>query len=522
MGKSQYSPTTVFLRVVILFITLFVFCSPLAVYAEEKPAPLPSVIFYEIMWAGSNADSGDEWLVLKNTTDDAIDLEGWYITRQNEDDKKFILSGAIASQGYYLISRKVKEESILAIDADAVFSGLILNNTNMILNLYNEEGGVIDSIKMAGIKPVPGSNSLPKASMIRAEPLSDGFWETNKRQENLDPLSEEYATPQNSGAPRLSVSDITQWLAVGISQNIDIRLEYGSDFSKLHLFIDGVKQESALKKENQSPFACRKQGENKIEVKVVDDNGLYAKETIVVTCYQFAEIIINEIMPMPNSDYNNDGKVDIYDEWIELYNPFKEKILLRGWQIYDSTSSYTFVEEEIGAGDFLVLFRRVSKISLNDDGESLTLFSPAGELVSEVEWSKAQRGFAYAHFDGEYLWTTTATPGKSNVFTAQPEEEKATKEKKEVIEEVDTSDVVKKAPVKKAVAYKNKTGNTGQKILSVALGGASLPKVNSDIGTGGVVHQQEEVIDKWGLGLVGVASLIALARLLVNVIFSLP
>lgn len=518
MKKSNRPSIFVFLRPTILLIAFLLLCFPRIANAEEEPVASPDVVFYEVMWAGSNHDSGDEWLVFKNTTGELIDLEGWFITRQNEEAKKFLLEGAIAPQGYYLVSRKTEEESILAIEADIVFSGLILNNTNLVLKLFNNNGVVADSLDMAEMTPVAGSNKVPKASMVRVEPFAEKLWETNEKQNNLDPTSEERATPQNSGAPHIVVGEIGQLLAVGLSQNIAIFLEYDGDFNKLQLLVNGVKKENILGEENNVLFTCMQQGLNELEIKVIDESGLYSKQIITTTCYKLADIVINEVMPMPGSDYNGDGKTDIYDEWLELYNPSGEEILLSGWQIYDSTSRYTFPEAKIGAHGYLVLFRSKSKISLNDDGDLLTLVSPADEAVSEISWDKAERGLAYGYFRGEYLWTTTATPNENNIFSAQLVEEENIEEEESDFEEEDQSDTVKRSTKKKATVYKAE--KTGQKILSAALGGISLPHVNSDVGAGGTSYK-EEVINRWGLGLVGVASLMVLARLFVNVIFSL-
>src|SRR3989338_8252749 len=91
--KQQFS----FLALITLILQIFAIQS-LAAFAAESG----SVVVNEVAWAGSSDNSNDEWIELYNSTNQAVDLSGWYI----EDDgstKYQIASGSVAAHGYFLI-----------------------------------------------------------------------------------------------------------------------------------------------------------------------------------------------------------------------------------------------------------------------------------------------------------------------------------------------------------------------------------------------------------------------------------
>ena len=112
---------------------LVMFLSP-KVFAASKH----DVVINELMWTGSFVSSADEWIELKNTSDENIDLSGWKLTRLkdgNELEMVSISSGEISANGYFLISNKDENhqyaggESILAVAPDYIDSGISLSGS---------------------------------------------------------------------------------------------------------------------------------------------------------------------------------------------------------------------------------------------------------------------------------------------------------------------------------------------------------------------------------------------------------
>lgn len=123
------------------------------------------VVINEISWAGSVDSFNDEYIELYNTTNQTIDLTGWYI----EDDATMsytITSGTIAPHGYFLIEDS--EEAVSSAGADAVIN-LSLANAGDSLILKDNAGVAIDVVNGSGGAWYAG-DSTTKATMERVDP----------------------------------------------------------------------------------------------------------------------------------------------------------------------------------------------------------------------------------------------------------------------------------------------------------------------------------------------------------------
>lgn len=122
-------------------------------------------------------------------------------------------------------------------------------------------------------------------------------------------------------------------------------------------------------------------------------------------------IIINEFFPNPI------GK-DADGEFIELFNSGGEPISLSGWKIKDSSNkTFTFVNQKIEPGEYLVLDYKTTKISLNNNGEKLFLYDGYGNLIDGAEYTgTAEAGKSLIRKDNHFVFTDKPTSGKVNVF----------------------------------------------------------------------------------------------------------
>jgi len=131
------------------------------------------------------------------------------------------------------------------------------------------------------------------------------------------------------------------------------------------------------------------------------------------------DIIINEFLPDP-AGLDSDG------EFIELKNIGSSSVDVADWIISDaSQSTYVidptdFSSSSISAGGFFVIDRAISGIALNNSGEDqVELYQPDDTLLDEVVYSGSEEGESYARQkNGEFIWTTTPTPGTENVFSS--------------------------------------------------------------------------------------------------------
>lgn len=92
-------------------------------------------------------------------------------------------------------------------------------------------------------------------------------------------------------------------------------------------------------------------------------------------------MIISEFLPNPI------GK-DTDGEWIKLFNDAVVTVNLDGWQIKDASGkTFSFKQTAINPGEYLTLDYKTTKISLNNNGETLFLYNASGNLVDKAEYA---------------------------------------------------------------------------------------------------------------------------------------
>lgn len=128
----------------------------------------------------------------------------------------------------------------------------------------------------------------------------------------------------------------------------------------------------------------------------------------------------NEIFANPAGDENT-------REFIELYNDDSLSADISGYSIRDAskTGLYTFPPGTLLISqEYLVLKRDVSKISLNNSNETLSLFDGAGTQIDAVHYEKTKENVSL-NYTGSGWRGGTPTPGTVNILNSLPE----TKEK---------------------------------------------------------------------------------------------
>lgn len=121
-------------------------------------------------------------------------------------------------------------------------------------------------------------------------------------------------------------------------------------------------------------------------------------------------MVINEFLPNPIGE-------DTEGEWIELFNNSQEVVDLNGWQIKDASGKAFFLKNKIGPGKYFVLDYKTTKISLNNNTETLFLYDQKGNLIDKAEFAgAAPEGKSFARQNEQFRFTDQPTPGFANVF----------------------------------------------------------------------------------------------------------
>ena len=120
------------------------------------------------------------------------------------------------------------------------------------------------------------------------------------------------------------------------------------------------------------------------------------------------------------------AKSDTTADWIEIYNSGSESVDLSGYLLQDSAEEPWGLPfgTEITAGGFLLIWADDAAeeglhapFKFSKDGEVVTLLTPSGEVLDEVEFPEIAAEESYARIeDGGDLWEirTDITPGESN------------------------------------------------------------------------------------------------------------
>lgn len=139
------------------------------------------------------------------------------------------------------------------------------------------------------------------------------------------------------------------------------------------------------------------------------------RPTLAPRVYDFtSKIFINEVYPNPP---NEDAK----NEFIEIINGENRTVSLAGWQLDDEekgSTPYHFKNDDtISAKSSMVLYRTISKIGLNDEGDSVRLIDPHENVIALITYGKAIKSLSYNRTEeGGYAWSDVITPNKKNII----------------------------------------------------------------------------------------------------------
>lgn len=129
-----------------------------------------------------------------------------------------------------------------------------------------------------------------------------------------------------------------------------------------------------------------------------------------------AWVIFSEALPNPAGS-------DSTEEWIELYNPYGETLILEGLFLDDEEdgSSPYALTGTLSAESYLLVKVTDSKITLNNDADHLRLLGVNSEILWDISYSSSKEGLSYAWFGDYYDWTEEPTPGEENVWSGTVE-----------------------------------------------------------------------------------------------------
>lgn len=120
-------------------VVIFIAVLPFSAYA--------AIVVNEIAWMGTASSANDEWIELKNTDSEAVDVTGWSLAAA-DGTPEITLEGTIAPGGVFLLER-TNDDTVPGVTASQIYTGA-LSNSGEALTLKNSDGVVADSVDASG------------------------------------------------------------------------------------------------------------------------------------------------------------------------------------------------------------------------------------------------------------------------------------------------------------------------------------------------------------------------------------
>jgi len=126
-------------------------------------------------------------------------------------------------------------------------------------------------------------------------------------------------------------------------------------------------------------------------VQVLPEPSAAEASSTQTTWYDGSRLIL--MAALPNPEGTDTGK-----EWVEIKNPEKKPVDLRGWKIQvgeTSVKSYA-LKSSIGPGETLKIFSSELSFTLPNSASKVSLVTPSGLVLSTIPWSvSAEEGRRY-------------------------------------------------------------------------------------------------------------------------------
>jgi len=430
---------------------LFIFYR-LAVFAQGEESP--KVVINEIAWAGSSVSSADEWIELKNTTEEEIDIGSWQIFIDNPGTDYTITipeEAKIGPQGFFLIAKYKESNPNSALDApvdlDREGKAFAISNEGFTIVLKDATGEAMDNA-WDGSKPPAGGygyrNSAGSASIGRKTPADPGSlkesWQEASTSVNFDEIPGvlNLGTPKASNSvpllpPQIHSISPTEAESDGLfeleeieGENFSIEPVSQVELTKGLIVIRAFEVEQATATLlGGVKFNLDGAEAGVYDVVVRNPDGQEGRLTAALTIKEKETfdntngIIISELLPKPESGSG--------DEFIEIHNLLSRPVDLKGWKIDDSeggSSPFQITSDlSIPAFGYLAFYKSETKIALNDNGDIARAIRPDGvESSHSTNYNSARAGQAWALFGNEFKWTLSPTPGEANTFSANEEQ----------------------------------------------------------------------------------------------------
>lgn len=143
-----------------------------------------SIVINEVAWSGTQASWADEWVELRNTTDEAIDLTGWTLSWDEvtvhlgkEKGNTLTVANRTLEPGKAFLLERSDDDAVYSVKADIIYKGSLSNSGEKLVlkNSLGDKVQVVDGTE--GWTAGTSSSGDPGYASME---LVDGQWKTHK------------------------------------------------------------------------------------------------------------------------------------------------------------------------------------------------------------------------------------------------------------------------------------------------------------------------------------------------------
>jgi hypothetical protein len=134
-------------------------------------------------------------------------------------------------------------------------------------------------------------------------------------------------------------------------------------------------------------------------------------------------VVINEVLARSATDWNLDGVVDVYDEFIEVMNAGTVDVNIGQYKLDDQanggSATFTLPSQTLKPGEKALFYASQSGIRLEDSGDTIRLIRTSNSsVVDEVTYPVVRSVDAsicrYTDGYGSWIYGCFPTPGRAN------------------------------------------------------------------------------------------------------------
>lgn len=333
-----------------------------------------ALIINEVAWAGTRASRGDEWIELYNPPGGPVGcviLDGWELSTI-DGTPTINLTGKIPDDGYFLLESG-SDETVSNIAADQVYTRSSttgdLDDSGEVLTLYNN-GFQIDSANQHGGSWPDGTScgginfltSCRSMERLGTAADSDAGWVTY----TYTGSGEYRAGRDRDGDPINGTPRHGNWILT------------------------------------VTPTRTRTPAGTPTRVRTP-------------TPRPVGRPIINEYLVRPGFDWNQDGSVDVFDEFVEVMNIGPVAINIGNWRlnvIANENLTFTLPSVSLEPGQRMAFYGLQTNLLLTDGGGTVRLLNPSGQVWDAHTYGIAKEpDQSWCRLpDGTFSWFEDCTP----------------------------------------------------------------------------------------------------------------